>query len=113
MRKQNIAIVSAAAISVVIALAILSWPQANTAIRSSSATSTLRATSVSITGDAIVVKGLGFTPNVQVTSTINGDKATASSTQVASDGSFSSMLKLQSNDTSGKTLRNCATDGRQ
>jgi hypothetical protein len=38
------------------------------------------------------VTGAGFTPNTQVTTTINGDNSTATSTETDSAGGFTSTL---------------------
>ena len=58
----------------------------------------------------LVVNGTGFTQNSQVTSTINGDTTTEHSAVVGANGTFSTVLKLQSNDTPGKTLQIISTE---
>lgn len=107
MQRRNVIIVGFIAVAV-ITVAVLTFQ--TTSLASNAPQATVTANTVPFTtvtpssNGTILVKGVGFMPSAQVTSTINGDQTTAQSSQVAGDGSFTSTLKLQSNDTSGKTL---------
>lgn len=68
---------------------------------SSNATITVTAGS---TNSTITVAGMGFTPSAQVTTTINDDSSTATTTQTGSDGSFDSSLLIDPAAVAGTTL---------
>lgn len=70
----------------------------------STSNSTPSTASIDVTGGSgtITVKGTGFTPSTEVTTTINGDSSTATSTETDTNGAFDSSLLIDSG--SGSTL---------